>query len=46
MRSYVSLVSRTSSCDRDPERMVLWRAVRWHLDRRILCNGNKAAVLD
>ncbi len=31
---------------RDLERMVLSRAVRWHLDRRILCYGNKAVVFD
>jgi formyltetrahydrofolate deformylase len=26
--------------------MVLSRAVRWHLDRRILCYGNKTVVFD
>jgi formyltetrahydrofolate deformylase len=31
---------------RDLERMVLSRAVRWHLDRRILCFGNKTVVFD
>ena len=31
---------------RDLERMVLYRAVRWHLDRRILCYGNKTVVFD
>ena len=31
---------------RDLERMVLTRAVRWHLDRRILCYGNKTVVFD
>ena len=31
---------------RDLERVVLSRAVRWHLDRRILCFGNKTVVLD
>jgi formyltetrahydrofolate deformylase len=31
---------------RDLERIVLWRAVRWHLDRRILCYGNKTVVFD
>jgi len=31
---------------RDLERMVLARAVRWHLDRRILCYGNKTVVFD
>ena len=31
---------------RDLERMVLSRAVRWHLDRRILCYGKKTVVFD
>jgi formyltetrahydrofolate deformylase len=31
---------------RDLERMVLSRAVRWHLQRRILCYGNKTVVFD
>jgi formyltetrahydrofolate deformylase len=31
---------------RDLERMVLSRAVRWHLDRRILRYGNKTVVFD
>ena len=31
---------------RDLERVVLSRAVRWHLDRRILCYGNKTVVFD
>ncbi len=31
---------------RDLERMVLWRAVRWRLDQRILCYGNKTVVFD
>ena len=31
---------------RDLERLVLARAVRWHLDRRILCYGNKTVVFD
>jgi len=31
---------------RDLERMVLSRAARWHLDRRILCYGNKTVVFD
>ena len=31
---------------RDLERIVLSRAVRWHLDRRILCYGNKTVVID
>jgi formyltetrahydrofolate deformylase len=31
---------------RDLERMVLSRAVRWHLARRILCYGNKTVVFD
>jgi formyltetrahydrofolate deformylase len=29
---------------RDLERVVLSRAVRWHLERRILCYGNKTVV--
>jgi formyltetrahydrofolate deformylase len=31
---------------RDIERSVLSRAVRWHLERRILCYGNKTVVFD
>jgi formyltetrahydrofolate deformylase len=31
---------------RDLERVVLSRAVRWHLDRRILCYGNKTVIFD
>ena len=31
---------------RDLERLVLSRAVRWHLDRRLLCYGNKTVVFD
>jgi len=31
---------------RDLERVVLSRAVRWHLDRRILRYGNKTVVFD
>jgi formyltetrahydrofolate deformylase len=31
---------------RDLERMVLSRAVRWHLERRILCYGNKTVIFD
>ena len=31
---------------RDLERMVLSRAVRWHLDHRILCYGNKTVIFD
>ena len=31
---------------RDLERSVLSRAVRWHLDHRILCFGNKTVVFD
>jgi formyltetrahydrofolate deformylase len=31
---------------RDLERVVLSRAVRWHLDRRILCYENKTVVFD
>jgi len=30
----------------DLERMVLSRAVRWHLERKILCYGNKTVVFD
>lgn len=30
----------------DLERVVLSRAVRWHLERRILCYGNKTVVFD
>jgi formyltetrahydrofolate deformylase len=29
---------------RDLERIVLSRAVRWHLEQRILCYGNKTVV--
>ena len=31
---------------RDLERVVLWRAVRWHLEHRILCYGNKTVIFD
>jgi formyltetrahydrofolate deformylase len=31
---------------RDLERIVLARAVRWHLEQRILCYGNKTVVFD
>ncbi len=31
---------------RDLEKMVLSRAVRWHLEHRILCYGNKTVVFD
>jgi formyltetrahydrofolate deformylase len=31
---------------RDLEKVVLARAVRWHLDQRILCYGNKTVVFD
>ena len=31
---------------RDLEKVVLSRAVRWHLDQRILCYGNKTVVFD
>ena len=31
---------------RDLERVVLARAVRWHLERRVLCYGNKTVVFD
>jgi formyltetrahydrofolate deformylase len=28
------------------EKIVLSRAVRWHLEHRILCYGNKTVVFD
>ena len=31
---------------RDLEQMVLSRAVRWHLEHRILCYANKTVVFD
>jgi formyltetrahydrofolate deformylase len=31
---------------RDLERIVLARAVRWHLENRILCYGNKTVIFD
>jgi len=31
---------------RDLERMVLSRALKWHLERRVLCYGNKTVVFD
>jgi formyltetrahydrofolate deformylase len=31
---------------RDIEKAVLSRAVRWHLEHRILCYGNKTVVFD
>lgn len=31
---------------RDLERVVLARAVRWHLEHRILCYGNKTVIFD
>jgi formyltetrahydrofolate deformylase len=31
---------------RDLERVVLSRAVRWHLEHRILCYGNKTVIFD
>jgi len=31
---------------RDLERIVLSRAVRWHLDHRVLCYANKTVVFD
>jgi formyltetrahydrofolate deformylase len=34
------------ACGRDLERVVLSRAVRWHLEHRILCYGNKTVVFD
>ncbi|MBF0594883.1 MAG: formyltetrahydrofolate deformylase [Candidatus Omnitrophica bacterium] len=30
----------------DLERMVLYRAVRWHLEHKILCYGNKTVIFD
>jgi formyltetrahydrofolate deformylase len=30
----------------DLERVVLYRAVRWHLERKILCYGNKTVIFD
>ncbi len=30
----------------DLERMVLYRALRWHLERKILCYGNKTVIFD
>jgi formyltetrahydrofolate deformylase len=30
----------------DLERMVLYRAVRWHLEKKILCYGNKTVIFD
>lgn len=30
----------------DLERMVAYRALRWHLEKRILCYGNKTVVFD
>jgi len=31
---------------RDVERVVLARAVRWHLEHRVLCYGNKTVLFD
>jgi formyltetrahydrofolate deformylase len=31
---------------RDLERVVLSRAVSWHLEHRILCYGNKTVIFD
>jgi formyltetrahydrofolate deformylase len=31
---------------RDLEKVVLSRGVRWHLEHRILCYGNKTVVFD
>jgi formyltetrahydrofolate deformylase len=33
-------------CGRDLERLVLSRAVKWHLEHRILCYANKTVVFD
>lgn len=44
--SHRDQVSDLVARGRDLERMVLSRAVKWHLDRRILCYGNKTVVFD
>jgi formyltetrahydrofolate deformylase len=30
----------------DLERVVLYRAVRWHLEHKVLCYGNKTVIFD
>lgn len=44
--SHRDQVSDLVARGRDLERLVLSRAVRWHLDSRILCYGNKTVVFD
>jgi formyltetrahydrofolate hydrolase len=39
-------LSRLVEKGRDIERTVLSRAVKWHLDNRILAYGNKTVVFD
>jgi formyltetrahydrofolate deformylase len=44
--SHRDLVEDLIGKGRDLERIVLSRAVRWHLEQRILCYGNKTVVFD
>jgi len=44
--SHLDQVGDLVARGRDLERIVLSRAVHWHLDRRILCYGNKTVVFD
>ena len=44
--SHRDQVEELSQKGRDLERMVLSRAVRWHLEHRILCYANKSVVFD
>jgi formyltetrahydrofolate deformylase len=44
--SHRDQVSDLVARGRDLERLVLSRAVRWHLDRRILSYGNKTVIFD
>jgi len=44
--SHRDQVGDLSEKGRDLERVVLARAVRWHLGHRILCYGNKTVVFD
>jgi formyltetrahydrofolate deformylase len=39
-------VEQLVECGRDLERLVLSRAVKWHLEHRILCYANKTVVFD
>jgi formyltetrahydrofolate deformylase len=39
-------VSDLIEIGQDLERMVLYRAVRWHLQRKVLCYGNKTVIFD